>query len=226
VLGAVGVPLADEPITVSGSAELTTGPDWTGEGKGATALTIEGFVPPHPVELSPFVFGNTTTVSANLSLDAAWNVLRLDSARVAAGAFALVGKGTLERAPDHGSLEMTLDGDLGCAALADATAKSRLGALVGGWVGSAAKQALNGSVHVSVRLSADTRELARAKVIRSIGLGCGLKPLALPDPKALPTLDDLTKNLPPMPDLGPGFMIPSGIEPSKAPATAPAHPTE
>lgn len=226
VLDAVGTPIPDASIAVSGSAELTTGPDWSGEAKGAAAFTLEGFVPPHPIELSPFVFGNTTRVSANLSADAARALLRLDGVKVTAGAFSLAGKGILSRVTDHGALELGLDGDLGCGALADATAKAHLGSILGAWVGSAARQNLQGSVHVSVHVSADTRNLAGARVARSIGIGCGLKPL---DPKEMPSLTDLTRKLPempPMPDLGPGLLIPNGVELPTKPVGSSEHPTK
>lgn len=227
LLATVGASIPEQPIGLSGTAELTTGPNWSGEAKGTSAFTIEGFVPPHPVELDAFVFGTTTTTSTNLWLSADHGSMRLEDVRVRAGAFALAGKGTLQQVDDHGTLDLGLQGDLGCGALADAAAHAHLGAIVGEWVGNAARENLKGSVHVWVRVTADTRDIAHARVARSIGIGCGLKPLAPPDPNVFGTLSDLTKKLPqlpempPMPDLGPGFIIPNGPSAPAAPASAP-----
>ena len=42
------------------------------------------------------------------------------------------------------------------------------------------QRALNGSVSVFVKIDADTRDLAAAKMVRTIGVGCGLKPIDSP----------------------------------------------
>jgi len=85
-----------------------------------------------------------------------------------------------------------------------AAAETRLGMAIGQWVRRAAEAALQGSVGVTVKLSADSRNIEDAKMARIIGIGCGLKPLKLPGFEdiqlpALGTLPPLNKILPPLP---------------------------
>jgi hypothetical protein len=103
----------------------------------------------------------------------------------------------------------TIDPDLRalpCDALAGAAAETQLGQLLGKTLGKlagrAAKDLVGGSVAVRVKIEADSRDLPNAKVTRTIGVGCGLKPLKLDI--------DLSK-LPPLPSGLPPF--PSGLPP-------------
>jgi hypothetical protein len=127
-------------------------------------------------------------------------------------------------------LRLDLKGKLSCAAVADSAARARVGSVLGRLLGEAAKRVVQGSVGVRVVIRADTRNLSDAQVDRTIGVGCGLRPLSLDDLKklGLPTsleefaekaqqvseqldksLPDLPKELPDLKDLP----IPSGIPP-------------
>jgi hypothetical protein len=97
----------------------------------------------------------------------------------------------------------------------------------------AARDWLKGSVSVLIRIKADTRDMANAKALRTIGMGCGLKPLPIPNlaelakelEAALPELGaglpPLGSGLPPLgsglPPLGSGLpqlpKLPSGLPP-------------
>ena len=83
----------------------------------------------------------------------------------------------------------------------------------------AARQVIGGSVGVRVQVDGSTKNLAAASVKRSIGIGCGLKPLTLADlarigetlmPSDLSELaEDIQKLTPKLPDGTP--LIPSGM---------------
>src|SRR5690606_40131857 len=81
--------------------------------------------------------------------------------------------------------------------------------VVGAWVKQAARQAVAGFIQILVRVDADTRALADARVIRTITPGCGLKPLPLPDLHELPKERlELPGQLPPLP---PELALHSGL---------------
>jgi hypothetical protein len=202
---AFGLKLPDKDIALSGQTHLelpkTLGSD---DVTGWMKLRLDGFVPPHPPELDGFVFGNTTSFESSLEVDKDQKQVRLYDARLKAGAFQLRGQGLVVREPDFARLELELNGNLSCAALAGAAAETRLGVAVGQWLRRAAEATLQGSVGVTVKISADSRHIEDAKMARIIGVGCGLKPLKLPGledielPK-LGTLPPLDKILPPLP---------------------------
>ncbi|MBN1606896.1 MAG: hypothetical protein JW940_09705 [Polyangiaceae bacterium] len=218
---ACGLKLPDKDIAVSGQTHLerpkTLGSD---DVTGWMKVRLDGFVPPHPPELDGFVFGKTTSFESSLQVDKDQKQVRLADTRVKAGAFELRGKGLVVREPDHARLELELNGNLPCAALAGAAAETRLGMAVGQWLRRAAEAALQGYVGVTVKISADSRNIEGAKMARIIGFGCGLKPLKLPgfediELPSLGTLPPLSKILPKLP----------AKLPSIGPADLPALPT-
>jgi ADP-dependent NAD(P)H-hydrate dehydratase / NAD(P)H-hydrate epimerase len=211
--GAFGVALPLPGVLASGTVKLVfASRDSAGPVTGDIVAQLDGFVPPHPPELDGFVFGKVTTFESGLEINPEYTRAALRNVRVTAGAFELGGEGKLERLPDHVRILFDLRGSLGCAALASANLKSQLGKTIGPLLARAAREFLTGSVGVRVEIDADSRDLARAQLKRTIGVGCGLRPLNLPElslpqlppgllelPKALP----LPSALPPFPRLPP-----------------------
>ena len=198
------LPISDR-VLLSGEVQLTLPPAFqSGPIEGTAKLSLKGYIPPHPVELDGFVFGDTTTVETRLSVAADRRTVTLTDTRLTAGRFILAGQGEIHREDAFARLQLTLRGDLPCNALADAAAQSRLGATLGRIVGPMARQLVDGSVAVVVKVEADSRNLQQAKVLRTIGVGCGLKPLVIPGLGTLDlgkvNLDDLNLDqLPPLP---------------------------
>jgi hypothetical protein len=171
---------------------------------GRAHVELEGWIPPHPVELQGFVFGNVTTFDTRLAVRPDLLLITLTDTKVKAGKFELTGGGTIERDESRALLRLLLRGKLPCPALAGAAAESRLGRLLGATAGklagAAARQLVQGSVSVEVKVEGDTSKLADAKIERKIGIGCGLKPLTLeelqklgelmPSPEELSVLAD------------------------------------
>ncbi|HVU04228.1 MAG TPA: hypothetical protein VHE30_20865 [Polyangiaceae bacterium] len=204
--GPFTVPIPTAGVTASGTAELTFSRALEqGPVSGTLSATLDGFVPPHPVELDGFLFGKTTTFSTNVDVDAARVLVQLTKSRVRAGAFDLAGTGRIDRFGSFATIQMNLSGNLPCAAVAESAAAAHVGSFLASMLGAAARQTVSGSVGVHVRLSADTRNLASATVEPTIGVGCGLTPLKMVDPKILKnlpsTLQDFTlKAIPKLPD--------------------------
>ncbi len=193
--GPLGVKLPVQGASASGTASLVLQRRAIeGVIEGRVKITLDGWTPPHPRELDAFVFGKKTTFETRVHVSEDRRTVTLSDAKVKAGAFALGGKGSLRRQTGYALVDLSLTGNIPCGDLAAAAAQTRLGPFAG-IAGSAARLALSGSVGVTVVVAADTRDLAAAKITRSIGIGCGLKPLGLPL-LDVPDLPDLPKDLP------------------------------
>ena len=193
--------------------------------RGAARVELHGWVPPHPAELDGFVFGDLTVFETGLVFAPDGKSVALDPTRLSAGKFVLDGKGSLAREADSASLDLDLRGALPCDALASAAAESRVGRLLGRVqgtrAGSVARQAIGGTVGVRVQITANTKNLAAASVKRSLGIGCGLKPLTLDEalklgeqllPSDLSELsEDIEKLTPKLPNGAP--LLPSSLPP-------------
>jgi ADP-dependent NAD(P)H-hydrate dehydratase / NAD(P)H-hydrate epimerase len=209
-----GVKIPLENVSASGEAKLVFQRGRSdGIVGGSFASRLHGYVPPHPRELDGFVFGNVTTFDSKLEISEDRTRATLTESTVTAGAFKLVGGGTILRQPDHATIGLDLRGSLPCDSLASAAAESQLGRMLGSTLGKlagrAAKDLVGGSVAVRVKIDADTRDLPNAKIARTIGVGCGLKPLDLGID--LGKLPPLPSGLPPLPSAWPS--LPSGLPP-------------
>jgi ADP-dependent NAD(P)H-hydrate dehydratase / NAD(P)H-hydrate epimerase len=235
----LGVAVPVQGVVVS--AEITLA--FANPGRGAAAneaiqgtlnVTLKGYVPPHPFELDGFIFGDTTTFDGKFTVPPLRDRVTLSEAHLEAGAFELRGSGLIVRSSDRSQANLTLSGQLPCSALASVEANSRvskiLGSELGARAGQFAEKLSNGSVAIGLTVAADTANLAAAKVERTIGIGCGLRPLTWaelgkvvplpPDVNALlqslPTLPLDLSNLPAL------AALPSGLPP--LPSGAPVLP--
>jgi hypothetical protein len=202
--GPWGVPLPAPGVIASGTVDLTfTRGIEAGPVTGVVTARLDGWVPPHPVELDGFLFGTTTTFTSKLDVSANRSTVQLSSSRVRAGAFDLSGSGRIDRNDGFATIGMSLAGNLPCAAVAESAAAAHVGSFIAEMIGSAAKRVVDGSVSVKVKISADSRHLDQARVEPIIGVGCGLTPVRALDPKVLSRLpsrlQDFVKGLP---DLG------------------------
>jgi hypothetical protein len=204
--GPLGVALPVTSVTASGRADLTFARGIEqGPIVGRLEARLDGYVPPHPVELDGFLFGNTTTFTSSFEVPADRTRVDLKNSRVRAGAFDLTGSGRIERQPDHATLRMSLGGNLPCAAVAASAAAAHTGSFLGSIVGAAARRVVDGSVAVGVTITADSRHLDAARVDRTIGVGCGLAPIAALGAEAIGRLPDRVRQLAatlPLPSVG------------------------
>ncbi|HEY6077648.1 MAG TPA: hypothetical protein VIW29_02530, partial [Polyangiaceae bacterium] len=200
----LGIPLPLPDVIASGDVELALPPGLTGgEVKGKLRSSLKGFVPPHPPELDGFVFGDLTTFDTDLSLDATRDRVSLTNAKLQAGKFQLTGGGSIVRQGPSATVDVLLKGTLPCDALAGAAAESRLGQLLGRASGRQGKRTalsiVRGDVSVEVGIQGNSLDLLHAKLTQKIGIGCGLRPLSLPELLALTPndkeLQDIGKEL-------------------------------
>jgi hypothetical protein len=203
--GPVGVPLVAPGVVASGRVDLSfTRGLAAGPVTGAVEARLDGWVPPHPVELDGFIFGGATLFTSKLDVNADRSIVQLIQSRVRAGAFDLGGSGRIDRHSGYGTITMSFAGSLPCAAIAESAAAAHIGSFLAEMVGGAAKRFVDGQVSVRVKISADSRHLDAARVDPSVGVGCGLTPLRGLDPRLLQRipqrLKDLADSLPALPD--------------------------
>lgn len=160
---------------------------------GQLRFDLQGWVPPHPPELDGFAFGKGTQLQSKFEIDRGLSNVKLPELTLASGALKLSGHGLIQiLALAYAQLKAELSGQIPCTALASAMAESKLGQAYGRWVAKNAQTAVQGQVSISVRIDADSRHLEQAKIIKQIGVGCGLRPLTL--------REALSLGLPPLPD--------------------------
>jgi hypothetical protein len=177
-LGApLGLSLPAPGAVLEGKASLTMGGARAGseEIEGSLSMTLDGWVPPHPRELDGIVYGKRTSFETKLRVSADRRKVTLGDTRVAAGSFKLKGGGSLDRQGDHAKALLDLKGQLACSEVARSAAIGNLGSFLGKIVGDVAQTTVGGSVAISVRLEADTRNLAGATIKQEVGVGCGLR---------------------------------------------------
>ena len=177
---AFGVALPRPDVTVSGSVDLRIPKNVLVGGRltGRVDFALKGYVPPHPIELDGFVFGDTTEVGAALRLEPERLRVVISDAKVKAGRFELTGGGELRAEGRQGRLTLSLRGELPCNALAGVVAETRLGRALGKVAGEAARTVVGGGVGVRVSVDLTTDQPQSARVIKTITPGCGLRPLS------------------------------------------------
>jgi len=64
-------------------------------------------------------------------------------------------------------------------AIAESAARAHAGSVLAQWAKRVAQRSLRGSVQIVAALQGHTSDLPHARVVTSIGLGCGLQPLPI-----------------------------------------------
>jgi ADP-dependent NAD(P)H-hydrate dehydratase / NAD(P)H-hydrate epimerase len=194
----LGIPLPLPDVIVATEVDLVLPSNVLdgGEVTGQLKSSLKGFVPPHPPELDGFVFGDVTTFDTKLLVDGKRERVTLTESKVKAARFELNGDGSVVRQGLDAELRLRLGGALPCDALAGAAVESRLGQLLGRASGKQGKRTalavVRGEVSVTVGIEASTKALESAKLTQKLGVGCGLRPLSIPELIALtPNAKDL-----------------------------------
>ena len=199
----MGLKLPTEKARLEGTARIELierdGKDLV---QGTVMMTLHGWIPPHPRELGGLVFGDRTVFGSAFKLSEDRKTATLTGAHVTAGAFKLKGSGSIERRGEYALARMDMAGAIPCSDMARSAAAAHFGSAAGAFAGGVARGIMEGSIAVSVKIEADTRDLANPKITQGVGIGCGIKGLPpikipLPDIK-LPRPGEL----PEMPDLG------------------------
>jgi hypothetical protein len=160
-IASVSVP--GQRISAKGEGSLT-GKDAR---SGTFDVTIAGFVPPHPRELSGIVFGDETRVTGKFRIDGL--AIALDDLAVRAGSFVLKGTGRISLG---GGVTLELKGSVGCTELAASAVGSHLGLGAAVLTRRIASGRLGGSVEVRVTVEGDVSSVEDLKVVPSAFVRC------------------------------------------------------
>jgi len=229
------------PVQVDGRIFVTLPLGLSAELPGGDVhVTLSGLQFPVPREVEGLLHGSPPKVSGKFALTRSFDRATFRELQFQTGALAMQGEARLELSGEGATVQASLSGPLGCVALAESAARAHAGSVLAQWAKTVARRALRGSVQVIAALQAHTSDLPHARVLTSIGVGCGLQPLPLdadlprdllerlPEElrRRLPRIDSLPKlpklplpggipdtlQLPPVPGLAP---VPNrGREPS------------
>lgn len=168
---------------------------------GELRLTLHGLQFPVPRELEGLIHDSPPVVSARFAATHSFDRVDIEPVSFLTGQLSMRGAGTLKRdvASSDLAFEGRLSGPLSCRAVAQAAVSAHMGSTLGKLAGRAAKQTLSGDLRVFAALSGHLEQLPRARVVTSVGVGCGLSPLPLDVEGAgalLQGLPDLAEQLP------------------------------
>lgn len=152
--------------------------------KGRFKFTFQGLNFPVPQEVAGLIYDTSPEIEGDVQINRTFSDFKVENLKFSTGSLLMKGTATVDRDGLQTRWRATLKGPLPCDAIAAAAANIHLKGLpLGTELARAAagisKQALKGSVQIFVALDAHSSDLAAAKLIKTIGVGCGLKPLPL-----------------------------------------------
>jgi hypothetical protein len=159
---------------------------------GDVRLRLSGLQFPIPREVEGLVYGSPPKLSGKFSLTRSLDRASFRELTFQTGSLAMQGSAKLELAGEGVAIEANLSGPLSCVSIAESAARAHASSVLAQWAKEVAKRTLKGSVQVVAALQAHSSDLPHARVLTSIGVGCGLQPLPI-DPD-LPR--DLLQHLP------------------------------
>jgi hypothetical protein len=168
--------------------------------KGDLRLTLHGLNFPVPRELEGLVYGTPAELSTQFTLDRSLTRAKLRRLQFSVGALQMNGDGKVELEGDGLAFELAMAGNLSCSAIVRSATAAHAGSEIAKVAGKIAKKALKGSVKIIVFVDGHTDSLEQTKVIKSVGVGCGLRPELVDELAQLPTR--LLEQLPDIPGLG------------------------
>jgi hypothetical protein len=207
------------PVTVDGRISVAVPLGTSAELPGGDVhLTLSGLQFPIPREVEGLVYGTPPKISGKFSLSRSLDRASFRELSFLTGSLAMQGSAKLELAGEGVAIDANLSGPLSCVSIAESAARAHASSVLAHWAKAVAKHALEGSVQVVSALQAHSSDLPHARVLTSIGVGCGLQPLPI-DPdlprdllQRLP--EDVRRRLPRLDTLpkGPQLPLPPGVQ--------------
>lgn len=189
----------------------------TGRTSGSLTVDLSGFAPPYPPELKAYRFDDRSTVRANFEIDPLFQEVQLRGIELRTGDLSLLGHGRVDLKATSARVRAELSTTLDCVTLAKGWVAERVSGDLGQWGLRNAPRAIQGAVRVKLQIDAESDQLEQAKIVRQIGMGCGLRPLSFAEVMNL--------GLPPMPDAGTVERMVKQFPPSTLLSNLPKWPT-
>lgn len=210
---------------------------------GDFSATVAGMPMPVPREIEGLVYGPEVFVDGKFKVHANNQKLEVSALKVKSGVLELTGTASLEQKNLRFPLQAQLRGSLSCGAILEAATRAHTNSPLALAAAKLARKMVKGGVGIVVVLDTDLLKLKSAKLLKTIGVGCGLEPLPVPEELAglpekilkglpvprLPELPEITLpgppriELPRLPELPPRRRLDEGRgeEGRPAPSAAP-----
>jgi hypothetical protein len=146
---------------------------------GDLHLTLHGLQFPVPRELDGLVHQSAPKLSGKFSMSRSFDRVNVADLNFLTGELAMRGSADLTAEGKGLALKVRANGPLPCRAIAESAATAHADSALAQLAGSFAQRALNGSVEVVAAIEGHTSDLEHARVMTTIGIGCGLAPLPL-----------------------------------------------
>jgi hypothetical protein len=146
---------------------------------GDLHLTLHGLQFPIPRELDGLIYQSPPKLSGKFTTSR--NGTRIDIADLSflAGELAMRGGAELQLEGQGLRVRARANGPLACRAIAESAATAHADSALAALAARFAQRALGGSVDVVAAIEGHSSDLEHARVLTSVGVGCGLEPLPL-----------------------------------------------
>ena len=144
---------------------------------GDLHLTLHGLQFPVPRELDGLVYASAPKLSGKLALSRTFDRVTISDLSFLAGELAMRGDAELSVQGQGLTVKGRANGPLSCRAIADAAATAHADSMLATLAGNFARRTVTGSVEVLTAIEGHTSDLEHARVLTSVGFGCGLEPL-------------------------------------------------
>jgi hypothetical protein len=189
--------------------------------RGDFSLTVAGMPMPVPMEIQGLVYGPEVLMNGKFKLHPNNQKMDITQLRVKSGVLELTGNAQVEVKGMRVPLQSSLRGSLSCGAILEAATRAHSDSPLAINAARLGRKMLTGGVEIVVALDADLLALKEAKLLRTIGVGCGLQPLPIPEELAgLPEKIIKGIPLPRLPD-APELTLPPRIELPRLPEFPP-----
>jgi hypothetical protein len=146
---------------------------------GDLHLSLHTLQFPVPREIEGLVYQSAPKLSGKFTLSRAFDRMSIADLSFLTGELAMRGDAELELSGRGVTVKARASGPLSCRAIAEAAAVAHADSALGALVGRFARRVLSGSVEVLSLVEGHSSDLEHARVLTSIGVGCGLEPLPL-----------------------------------------------
>lgn len=167
---------------------------------GDLHLTLHGLQFPVPRELEGLLHQSPPRLSGKFSLSRSFDRMSVADLSFLTGELAMRGGAEFSAEGRGLALKVRANGPLPCRAIAESAATAHADSALARLAGNFAQRALSGSVEVATAIDGHTSDLEHARVLETIGIGCGLAPLPLDLGVSKELLDrlpvDILPNLP------------------------------
>jgi hypothetical protein len=153
---------------------------------GSFKIELKNLNFPVPRELAGLVYAPSALVEGKFKADRSFSKFNVAPLTFRTGQLQMKGHSDVEVAGLNAHITSQLSGPLSCSSIVASAAQVHLNTEVARVAANIARRALNGSVEIFVLLDAETQNLRAAKVVKGVGVGCGINRLPLPDLMSFP----------------------------------------